>query len=73
MVQAWLNEYAPGYGELSDQEKNAMMDFYVLWSFFEAQVLNNNASADQIQSIVKSWTDHVLHQTEMENWHYNMM
>lgn len=49
MIQTWLNLNAPGYEELGQDEKGAIQDFSLLWSLFEAQVLNTSASADSIQ------------------------
>ena len=54
-VQEWLNNYAPGYKELSERERRAIMDFAMLWSLFEAQVLNENGSANAIVSKVHEW------------------
>lgn len=50
MVQEWLNYHAPGYSGLNDEEKSAIMNFSLLWSLFEAQVLDNSASASRIQT-----------------------
>jgi hypothetical protein len=57
MIQNWLNLNAPGYEELGPDEKAALQDFSLLWSLFEAQVLNTAASAKSIQDKVNSWFD----------------
>ena len=55
MVEDWLIHNAPGYDELSEEEKRAIRDFSLLWSLFEAQVLNNSASANSIRAKVIDW------------------
>ena len=56
-VQEWLKEFALGYGDLSEQERRAIMDFAILWSFFESQVLENHASAKAICCRTRRWRD----------------
>lgn len=46
----WLCENAIGFNELADEERNAIMHFSLLWSFFEAETLHANASANNILS-----------------------
>lgn len=48
----WLAEKDPGFRELSEGERSAIMHFSLLWSFFEAKSLQTNASADKILSLV---------------------
>ncbi|MCU7837968.1 MAG: hypothetical protein KZQ94_01150 [Candidatus Thiodiazotropha sp. (ex Troendleina suluensis)] len=55
MLPDWLNLNAPGYENLTQDEKDAIMHFSLLWSLFEAQVLNTSASANAIQSKIKTW------------------
>lgn len=57
MLPEWLNLNAPGFEGLSNEEKNAIMHFSLLWSLFEAQVLNTSASANSICSKINSWSD----------------
>lgn len=52
----WLRIYGPGYRELSDDERQAIADFPVLWSLFEARVLNERGSAKAIIEAVAKWT-----------------
>lgn len=49
----WLIQNAPGFADLSDQEKAAIMYFSLLWSFFEANALNSTASASSIREFVR--------------------
>lgn len=53
----WLEAYAPGFGELGDDERAAIMHFALLWSLFEDRVLRNSASADRIGAKVQQWAD----------------
>jgi len=55
MLPGWLNLNAPGYEELSQDEKDAIMHFSLLWSLFEAQVLNTSASASSIDAKINTW------------------
>ncbi len=48
----WLEQKAPGFVHLSPDERNAIMHFALMWSFFEDQVLGNNASAAAIETAV---------------------
>jgi hypothetical protein len=51
----WLCEKAPGFNALSKEEREAIMHFSLLWSFFEAKALNTNATANRILALVHKW------------------
>jgi hypothetical protein len=51
----WLCAKAPGFKELSDEERTAIMHFALLWSFFEGEALHTNASASRILALVHEW------------------
>lgn len=51
----WLCEKDRGFGDLSDEERVAIMHFSLLWSFFEDRVCRNCASASSIISCVQEW------------------
>jgi len=51
----WLNQKAPGFAELSQEEKDAIMHFSLLWSFFEAKALNTSGSSTRIIALVREW------------------
>lgn len=51
----WLRSKAPGFNELSEEERAAIMDFSLLWSFFEAKALHTNASANAIIALAHEW------------------
>ena len=52
---AWLNRNVPGFAELQEEERDAIANFALLWSLFEARCLNENASSDAIQRLVTQW------------------
>lgn len=45
----WLEVNAPGFSDLNAAERNVLMHFPLLWSFFEAEALNSKASARSIE------------------------
>src|SRR5436305_111471 len=51
----WLEVNAPGFNQLSPEERNAIMEFSLLWSFFEARALDTGASAARIENLVDGW------------------
>jgi len=55
MLPDWFNMNAPGYQDLTRQERDALTYFTLLWSLFEAQVLSTTASANSIESKINSW------------------
>lgn len=55
MLSTWLDLNAPGYKDLSQEGKDAIMHFSMLWSLFEAQVLNTSASANSIEVKINAW------------------
>ncbi|MFD2205950.1 hypothetical protein [Kiloniella antarctica] len=55
-----LKKYAPGYENLDEVERISVHHFSLLWTIFEAQVLDTNASANKISSKVKEWNDQGL-------------
>lgn len=51
----WLCNKAPGFSDLSLKERNAIMHFALLWSFFEAEALKTNATANRILALTREW------------------
>ncbi|MBI2988515.1 MAG: hypothetical protein HYY45_17275 [Deltaproteobacteria bacterium] len=51
----WLCAEAPGFIELPEEDRQAIMHFSLLWSFFEAETLKINASAAAILAVVHEW------------------
>jgi hypothetical protein len=54
-TNTWLRKHAGGYAFLSRAERRAIIDFVLLWSLFESQVLNCNASADRMIAAIEKW------------------
>lgn len=52
----FLIQHAPGFSELAQEEIEAINNFSLLWSLFEAQVLNTSASANKIISKTNDWS-----------------
>jgi hypothetical protein len=55
MSMQWLLANAPGFNDLTHEERNAIVDFSLLWSLFEARILNNHGSAKAIRDTVHRW------------------
>lgn len=53
----WLCNNAPGFSNLAVEEREAIMHFSLLWSFFEAKTLNTNASANSILALAHEWAN----------------
>ena len=52
----WLERNAPGFRELSNDERNVITNFLFLWSLFETKVLDQHGNADTIVKAAKQWT-----------------
>jgi len=51
----WLNERAPDFASLPDEERAAMCHFSLLWSFYEARVHKTDASPAKILLEAQKW------------------
>lgn len=51
----WLEQNAPGFREFSDNERDVIIEFLLLWSLFEAKVLDQRGSANAILDTAKQW------------------
>jgi hypothetical protein len=56
-VIPWMEARVPGFQHLSEAEREAPMHFSLLWSYFEAEVLNRNASAAAIAAWIQALND----------------
>ena len=56
MSALWLEARAPGFRDLPEPDRRAIFDFSFLWTLFEAQVMDNFASADRIRERIDEWT-----------------
>lgn len=54
-VAAWLHQNAPGFRDLSGEERNAIMHFSLLWSLFEADALKTNGNVNAIVKLTEYW------------------
>lgn len=48
----WLNHFAPGFEHLSSDERDAIRDFSLLWSFFESGLPDRTANVRAIIALV---------------------
>ena len=55
MSMQWLLANAPGFNNLAVEERQAIVDFSLLWSLFEARILNNSGNARTIRDTVHRW------------------
>jgi hypothetical protein len=60
----WLLAKAPGFGDLTGEERSAIVDFSLLWSLFEARILHNAGNANSIRAVVDAWHEAGTLQTE---------
>lgn len=51
----WLRVKAFGFNHLSNEEVNAISNFSLLWSLFEARILNTEGSTSAICDVVDAW------------------
>ena len=54
----WLEQNAPGFDNMSEQERAAIAHFALLWSFFEARALSTKASSSAILALTHDWLAH---------------
>lgn len=52
----WLEQNAPGFDALSEQERTAIAHFALLWSFFEARALSTRGSSHAILALTHEWS-----------------
>lgn len=53
----WLQTQVAGFGALSGEERAAIIDFSLLWSLFEARILDTHGSAQRICDAIQCWED----------------
>lgn len=51
----WLELNVPGFSELPEADRAAILHFALLWSLFEAKALQTRASAHSILELVHEW------------------
>lgn len=52
--EAWLTASAPGFAELPAADRQAISDFTMLWSLFEARLLGTQGSARAIAEAIRA-------------------
>src|SRR3546814_14498799 len=57
-VMQWLEERAPGFAQLSDGERGAIVEFAFLRSLFESRVSDTAGSAARICAAANTWREH---------------
>jgi len=62
----WLSKKSPEFGQLSENEKIAIIDFSLLWNFFEARCLDNNANIDRIRQYVHQLPEELVDSPEIQ-------
>lgn len=63
----WLQGNAPGFCDLSGDERDAIMQFSLLWSLFEAKALNTHGNARSILAVAKLWANQGLLANDLFN------
>lgn len=53
----WLHNHAPGFADLSGEEREAIMQFSLLWSLFESGALKTNGNAKAIVDLTAHWAN----------------
>jgi hypothetical protein len=51
----WLERNAPGFRDLTTEDRSCILQFALLWSFFEAKALQARASAQAIRRLAGEW------------------
>lgn len=58
-MEEWFNGHVQGYDSLEEIEKCTIYHFTLLWTLFEAQILNTNGNAHEICKAVAKLSDKV--------------
>lgn len=56
----WLDANAPGFATLPASDRRLLMNFSLIWSLFEGEVLNTSAGTNVITNVVAKWNDAAL-------------
>ena len=64
-IDAWLEKNTLGYRELKCYERSAIFHFLLLWSLFEARVLNRDGRICKIEKATKRWAGEGLLNEEL--------
>lgn len=61
----WLSATVPEFGALPKEEKVEILDFTLLWSFFEGRFLGNNASMPKIREFARNFPDKTIDRLQL--------
>ncbi|MDD2003609.1 hypothetical protein [Pseudomonas putida] len=53
-IVAWISQQAPGFAQLSLEERNAIADFSMIWSFFEGTRLGGSGGMQTIRQFAEA-------------------
>lgn len=53
----WLKDKAPGFAQLPEDDLSQIRDFTLLWSLFEARILECQGSTRKIRDTVGAWQE----------------
>src|SRR5690554_67997 len=70
-VEEYLERKSMGYENLSDGERKAISNFALIWSLFEAQLLDESASARKILQKTQEWVNGLGIDEALINSHLN--
>lgn len=57
-IVEWISRQAPGFGQLSLEERNAIADFSMVWSFFEGTRLGGSGGMPTIRQFAEGLEAH---------------
>lgn len=55
MITQWLNDRVRGFAHLGEDERQAIADFALLWSLFEARIMDTRATPAKIVELTEAW------------------
>jgi hypothetical protein len=59
-VYQWLEHRVPAFAQIGESERMAILHFALLWSLFEAQVLDKDGSVPRIAATCNKWNERGL-------------
>lgn len=63
----WLQAKAPEFNRLTQEERDEIADFSLLWSMFEGLLLNSHGNAANISKLVQAWHEAGTLQADLFN------
>lgn len=59
-VSQWLEQRVPAFAQIGEGERMAILHFALLWSLFEAQVLDKDGNVPRIAAACNKWAERGL-------------